>query len=217
MKSDGDLPDDPLIHVAVMGYSSDTTVLDSIITTHGLSWGAGPDRRGHRQPFHLVPPAVPVRRLDALRHRVAGRRGVPRPRDGAVLLPRGRVAGHRRPGRSHPPLPAAEVAAPSFLCHRTVLNGSSTGGCGVWSVWNLRNGTDVHNERRRTRAEELRPAGRDRSAPVPTTRRLPKPRRRWRRSTPATSRAPARRSSCPAPTARCRVPPSTITSTTRAT
>ncbi|MCQ4119137.1 acyl-CoA thioesterase [Rhodococcus tibetensis] len=39
MKADGDLPDDPLIHVAVMGYSSDTTVLDSIITTHGLSWG----------------------------------------------------------------------------------------------------------------------------------------------------------------------------------
>ncbi|MFC7448951.1 acyl-CoA thioesterase [Rhodococcus daqingensis] len=39
MKADGDLPDDPLLHVATMGYSSDTTVLDSIITTHGLSWG----------------------------------------------------------------------------------------------------------------------------------------------------------------------------------
>ncbi|QXQ15862.1 acyl-CoA thioesterase [Skermania piniformis] len=39
MKADGDLPDDPLIHLATMGYSSDTTVLDSIITTHGLSWG----------------------------------------------------------------------------------------------------------------------------------------------------------------------------------
>ena len=39
MKADGTLPDDPLIHVATMGYSSDTTVLDSIITTHGLSWG----------------------------------------------------------------------------------------------------------------------------------------------------------------------------------
>nr|WP_068269188.1 acyl-CoA thioesterase II [Aldersonia kunmingensis] len=39
MRADGDLPDDPLIHVAAMGYSSDTTVLDSIITTHGLSWG----------------------------------------------------------------------------------------------------------------------------------------------------------------------------------
>ncbi len=39
MKADGDLPDDPLLHVAAMAYASDTTVLDSIITTHGLSWG----------------------------------------------------------------------------------------------------------------------------------------------------------------------------------
>ncbi|WP_330253894.1 acyl-CoA thioesterase II [Nocardia sp. NBC_00565] len=39
MRTDGRLPDDPLIHVAALGYSSDTTVLDSIITTHGLSWG----------------------------------------------------------------------------------------------------------------------------------------------------------------------------------
>ncbi|MET7773602.1 acyl-CoA thioesterase II [Nocardia sp. NPDC005366] len=39
MKADGPLPDDPLIHVATLGYSSDTTILDSIITTHGLSWG----------------------------------------------------------------------------------------------------------------------------------------------------------------------------------
>ncbi|GAD85097.1 acyl-CoA thioesterase [Nocardia asteroides] len=39
MRTDGTLPDDPLLHVAALGYSSDTTVLDSIITTHGLSWG----------------------------------------------------------------------------------------------------------------------------------------------------------------------------------
>ncbi|WP_054811389.1 acyl-CoA thioesterase [Nocardia arizonensis] len=39
MKADGILPDDPLIHNATLGYSSDTTILDSIITTHGLSWG----------------------------------------------------------------------------------------------------------------------------------------------------------------------------------
>lgn len=39
MKADGPLPDDPLMHVGAMAYSSDTTVLDSIITTHGLSWG----------------------------------------------------------------------------------------------------------------------------------------------------------------------------------
>ncbi|MFC4123370.1 acyl-CoA thioesterase [Nocardia rhizosphaerae] len=39
MRTDGTMPDDPLLHVAALGYSSDTTVLDSIITTHGLSWG----------------------------------------------------------------------------------------------------------------------------------------------------------------------------------
>ena len=39
MKADGKMPDDPLLHTAALVYSSDTTVLDSIITTHGLSWG----------------------------------------------------------------------------------------------------------------------------------------------------------------------------------
>jgi acyl-CoA thioesterase-2 len=39
MKADGTLPEDPVLHSAAMVYSSDTTVLDSIITTHGLSWG----------------------------------------------------------------------------------------------------------------------------------------------------------------------------------
>ncbi len=39
MKAGGALPDDPVLHTATMVYSSDTTVLDSIITTHGLSWG----------------------------------------------------------------------------------------------------------------------------------------------------------------------------------
>lgn len=39
MRTDGPLSDDPLLHAALLGYGSDTTVLDSIITTHGLSWG----------------------------------------------------------------------------------------------------------------------------------------------------------------------------------
>lgn len=39
VKAGGTLPDDPVLHAAAMVYSSDTTVLDSIITTHGLSWG----------------------------------------------------------------------------------------------------------------------------------------------------------------------------------
>ncbi|OBI84254.1 acyl-CoA thioesterase II [Mycobacterium sp. E740] len=39
MKALGQMPDDPVLHAAALIYSSDTTVLDSIITTHGLSWG----------------------------------------------------------------------------------------------------------------------------------------------------------------------------------
>ena len=39
MTAEGAMPDDPVLHNAALVYSSDTTVLDSIITTHGLSWG----------------------------------------------------------------------------------------------------------------------------------------------------------------------------------
>ena len=39
MTAEGPMPDDPVLHNAALVYSSDTTVLDSIITTHGLSWG----------------------------------------------------------------------------------------------------------------------------------------------------------------------------------
>lgn len=39
LKASGTMPADPMLHTATMLYSSDTTVLDSVITTHGLSWG----------------------------------------------------------------------------------------------------------------------------------------------------------------------------------
>jgi acyl-CoA thioesterase-2 len=39
VKAGGTLPDDRVLHTATMIYSSDTTVLDSVITRHGLSWG----------------------------------------------------------------------------------------------------------------------------------------------------------------------------------
>ena len=39
LKTDGAMPEDPTLHTAAMIYASDTTILDSIITTHGLSWG----------------------------------------------------------------------------------------------------------------------------------------------------------------------------------
>ena len=38
LRVDGDLPDDPLLHVCLMTYASDMTLLDSVLTGHGLSW-----------------------------------------------------------------------------------------------------------------------------------------------------------------------------------
>jgi acyl-CoA thioesterase II len=39
MKADGRLPDDPLLHVCVLTYASDMTLLDSILVRHGLAPG----------------------------------------------------------------------------------------------------------------------------------------------------------------------------------
>jgi len=38
LRVDGDLPDDPLLHVCLMTYASDLTLLDSVLAGHGLSW-----------------------------------------------------------------------------------------------------------------------------------------------------------------------------------
>ncbi|PWW62650.1 acyl-CoA thioesterase II [Actinokineospora spheciospongiae] len=39
MRADGKLPDDPLLHVCVLAYASDMTLLDSILARHGVYWG----------------------------------------------------------------------------------------------------------------------------------------------------------------------------------
>ena len=41
LRVDGDLPDDPLLHVCLMTYASDMTLLDSVLIAHGLSWADG--------------------------------------------------------------------------------------------------------------------------------------------------------------------------------
>src|SRR5579872_1394792 len=41
LKVDGDLPDDPLLHVCLMTYASDMTLLDTVLLAHGLSWADG--------------------------------------------------------------------------------------------------------------------------------------------------------------------------------
>jgi acyl-CoA thioesterase II len=53
MRADGVLPDQPLLHVCLLAFASDMTLLDSILVHHGLSWpgitGASLD---HAMWFH---------------------------------------------------------------------------------------------------------------------------------------------------------------------
>jgi len=39
LRADGDLPDDPLLHVCLMTYASDMTLLDAMLLAHGAWWG----------------------------------------------------------------------------------------------------------------------------------------------------------------------------------
>jgi acyl-CoA thioesterase-2 len=41
LRAAGTLPDDPLIHVCVLTYASDITLLDSALLAHGKAWGRG--------------------------------------------------------------------------------------------------------------------------------------------------------------------------------
>jgi acyl-CoA thioesterase-2 len=56
LRTAGPLPDDPLLHVCVVAYASDMTLLDSVLLAHGLSWGGGRRVRGasldHAMWFH---------------------------------------------------------------------------------------------------------------------------------------------------------------------
>ena len=40
-RADGQLPDDPLLHVCLMTYASDMTLLDTVLLAHGASWEGG--------------------------------------------------------------------------------------------------------------------------------------------------------------------------------
>ncbi|MDP9434667.1 MAG: acyl-CoA thioesterase II [Actinomycetota bacterium] len=41
MRADGRMPDDPVLHVCVVAYASDITLLETTVRVHGLSWGTG--------------------------------------------------------------------------------------------------------------------------------------------------------------------------------
>ena len=55
LRADGKLPDDPLLHVCIMTYASDLTLLDSVLLAHGLSWADGSTKGAsldHAMWFH---------------------------------------------------------------------------------------------------------------------------------------------------------------------
>ena len=101
-RADGVLPDDDLLHVCVLAYLSDLTLLYSVLATHALSaeFDRYPD--GIAGPRDVVPPAVPGRRLGAVRHQLAQRLRGPRTGHRALLRPGGTAAGDGRPGGSRP-------------------------------------------------------------------------------------------------------------------
>ncbi|HEY9476343.1 MAG TPA: acyl-CoA thioesterase II [Mycobacteriales bacterium] len=39
LRTDGRLPDDPLLHVCALTYASDMSLLDSVMVGHGMAWG----------------------------------------------------------------------------------------------------------------------------------------------------------------------------------
>jgi acyl-CoA thioesterase-2 len=41
IRADGELPDDELLHVCLVTYASDMTLLDSVLLANGLAWGDG--------------------------------------------------------------------------------------------------------------------------------------------------------------------------------
>ncbi len=41
MRAAGDLPDDPVLHVCLVAYASDISLLETAVRPHGLSWGTG--------------------------------------------------------------------------------------------------------------------------------------------------------------------------------
>ena len=55
MKTYGTLPDDPLLHAAVLAYASDYSILESALRAHGLAWSdprLRPASLDHAMWFH---------------------------------------------------------------------------------------------------------------------------------------------------------------------
>ena len=133
LRADGELPDDPLLHVCLMTYASDLTLLDSVLRRHGLTWADGAISGAsldHAMWFHRPVPGRPVA---AVRPGVAVRVGGPRAGPGPGLHRERAAGGVRSPGRPDPhrsgtrppaardPPPGAEPALSSRRKKRVAL------------------------------------------------------------------------------------------------
>ena len=109
MRADGTLPDNPMLHVCLLTYASDLTLLASVLAPHPLHMGRG--RPGEPGPRDVVPPPVPGRRVAALRVPLAERGRRARARDRPVLHPRRPAGGQHGAGGPGPASPDARDLA----------------------------------------------------------------------------------------------------------
>ena len=70
-RSDGPMPEDPLLHVCVAAYFSDATLLDAVQRRHGYYVGFRGPRGRQPRPRDVVPPSLPGRRMGPLRDGLA--------------------------------------------------------------------------------------------------------------------------------------------------
>ena len=92
MRTPSAMPDDPVLHRAVLGYASDYTLLESVLRRHGVTWATPRAEGGQPGPRHVVAPAGAGRRVAALRPGESFGKWCTRARDRAYLQP-GRAPG----------------------------------------------------------------------------------------------------------------------------
>ena len=140
MRAIGELPDDPLVHEAVLAYASDYSLLESILRRHGKGWrtpGLRAASLDHAMWFHR--PARADEWLLYAQHSPSaqGGRG---PGHRPDVHPGRRARRDRRPGGhasaspSDRPAQAAPTRWPSTISTTRSAIDSSTGSCVVTTV-----------------------------------------------------------------------------------
>ena len=103
VKASGEVPADPMINTCVLAYASDLTLLGVSLVPHGVLIVSPQIQAGVARPLDVVPPAVPGRRVAALRPALAVGVGGPRVRaSGGSSAGDGTAGRLGRAGRTDP-------------------------------------------------------------------------------------------------------------------